>query len=172
MIYQFKIQLKKVSKPTVWRRVQVKGDHSLDVFHEIIQACFGWENYHSYQFSPKGWGSYPVYSRDNEPEEEFEGLEEDSREYRIKDVFKSVDQKMIYIYDFGDDWQHLITLENIAEGSLKEPFLVDGKGSCPPEDCGGPYMYSAMISNGDFEPEDFDLEEARANLSDAYNELD
>ncbi len=171
MIYQFKVQLKKVTKPPVWRRIQVSGEYSLDVLHEIIQASFGWENYHSYQFSHNGWGSYPVYSLE-EPEEEFEGMEEDSREYRVKDIFKDKGQKMIYIYDFGDDWQHQLTLEQIDNGKLQKPVLLAGKGACPPEDCGGPYMYAEMVAAGTVDPNDFDIKYLREHLSRVYKNLD
>ncbi|HZV25314.1 MAG TPA: plasmid pRiA4b ORF-3 family protein, partial [Acidothermaceae bacterium] len=35
-----------------------------------------------------------------------------------------------YTYDFGDDWHHEI--------------LVDAKGACPPEDCGGVWGYADL----------------------------
>jgi hypothetical protein len=31
-------------------------------FHKVIQAAFGWSDCHLYQFSPKGWNSYPEIS--------------------------------------------------------------------------------------------------------------
>ncbi|MCF8002225.1 MAG: plasmid pRiA4b ORF-3 family protein [Halanaerobiales bacterium] len=43
-----------------------------------------------------------------------------------------------YTYDYGDNWQFLITLEKIVENySHGYPTLVAGKETAPPEDVGG-----------------------------------
>jgi hypothetical protein len=49
-----------------------------------------------------------------------------------------------YWYDFGDDWRHTIRVERRFSAELWEEFprLVDAKGRCPPEDCGGPWGYA------------------------------
>jgi Plasmid pRiA4b ORF-3-like protein len=48
--------------------------------------------------------------------------------------------------DFGDDWTHTVTLEEIREaGPENIPELLDGAGACPPEDCGGPVRYLALV---------------------------
>lgn len=39
---QIKVKLRGVSKPPVWRRLQVRADMSLDRLHEAILAAFGW----------------------------------------------------------------------------------------------------------------------------------
>ena len=56
MIVQIKIKLLRVSKPPVWRQLQLHADTRLDYLHEIIQAAFGWENYHMHCFSSDGNG--------------------------------------------------------------------------------------------------------------------
>jgi len=43
----------------VWRRLLVPSHFTFDRIHEVIQEAFGWKDYHLYQFSPKGFGSYP-----------------------------------------------------------------------------------------------------------------
>jgi hypothetical protein len=44
VIVQIKIKLLGVSKPPVWRRLQLPADTGLDHLHDIIIAAFGWEN--------------------------------------------------------------------------------------------------------------------------------
>lgn len=45
---------------------------------------------------------------------------------------------MDYLYDFGDYWQHSLTLEMIIEDlGLPFPACCSGELSCPPEDVGG-----------------------------------
>lgn len=140
MLFQFKIQLKNITDPTVWRRVTVPAGFSFAKFHKVIQAAFGWENYHLYQFSPKGWGSGPVISVPDpsgfeSPFDEMEKL--NSAKTKLSDIFTSEKQKYTYIYDFGDNWQHGIALEKIISDTAATASCLAGKGACPPEDCGG-----------------------------------
>jgi hypothetical protein len=41
-VLQFKIQLKYIRKPIVWRRIQVPYDYTFYHFHLAIQCCMGW----------------------------------------------------------------------------------------------------------------------------------
>ena len=52
----------------------------------------------------------------------------------------------VYTYDFGDSWEHLITVEQVqtASAGLHYPHCTDGAGACPPEDCGGAPGYSDL----------------------------
>jgi hypothetical protein len=46
---------------------------------------------------------------------------------------------IVYTYDFGDNWRHLIWFETYAtsESGIRYPRCVGGARRCPPEDCGG-----------------------------------
>jgi len=141
MTLQFKIQLARV-KPAVWRRVLVPANFSFDEFHWVIQAAFNWRGYHLYQFSAKGYGSYPTIGiPSNEYDEEFE----DSKKLKLVKTFNAPGQKFVYIYDFGDDWVHHITLEAILDVKSTRAVLLKGKAACPPDDCGGPHGYFEML---------------------------
>ena len=65
MAFQFRIQLKNVQKPPVWRRVIVPESFTFKQFHVVIQESFGWGNYHLFQFSPSGYGSEPIICNTN-----------------------------------------------------------------------------------------------------------
>ena len=61
-----------------------------------------------------------------------------------------------YLYDFGDNWLHTVTLEAAADAApdVTYPRLLEAHGRCPPEDCGGPdgYVhYLEAISDPDHE---------------------
>ena len=43
VIVQIKVKLLGVSKPPVWRRLQLRADTRLDQMHEMLQAALGWE---------------------------------------------------------------------------------------------------------------------------------
>ena len=47
--------------------------------------------------------------------------------------------KLLYLYDFGDDWMHVIKLESVQPRVEPAPraVCVDGRRPGPGEDCGG-----------------------------------
>jgi hypothetical protein len=142
MAFQFKIQLKYVTDPPVWRRLSVPENFTFLRFHKVIQAAFGWDNYHLFQFSEKGWGSEPRYGMPSN--DMFDDGTEDSSKVKLSQVFDHPKQKYVYIYDFGDDWHHQITLEKITPDKITKADLLAGEGACPPEDCGGFPGYEAL----------------------------
>jgi hypothetical protein len=139
MIYQFKIQLKNISKPPVWRQVLVPEKFTFHDLHQLIQLVFGWENCHLYQFSPTGYGSNPVIAIPLK--DDWEQPDRNAKTTKLEEFFTTEKQSFVYIYDFGDDWTHQIVLEKILSEELKHPVCLAGKGACPPEDCGGPWGY-------------------------------
>lgn len=53
-----------------------------------------------------------------------------------------------YDYDFGDGWEHKLTLEAIVQRQRgkKYPLCLDGARACPPEDCGGVGGYEEVLT--------------------------
>ena len=108
-----------------------------------------------YQFSPSEYDSYPCLElKIPDSESEFspisrlkkgDGLTYDSSKARLSDYFSAKGQKMTYIYDFGDDWKHVISLKKIWPWPTAHPIIVAGEGKCPPEDCGGLWGYEELI---------------------------
>lgn len=167
MTFQFKIQLKNIKKPPVWRRVVVPANTSFSRFHSIIQVAMGWDNSHMYSFSPSGYRSTPWIEEDGDDQDlstlGFEDRETISAEnIKLSDIFEKKGQTFTYIYDFGDDWIHIITLEKIDKTDTStKPKLIDGKGACPPEDCGGPWGYEniKVVLEDKKHPEYHDIKE-------------
>lgn len=52
-------------------------------------------------------------------------------------------ERFLYGYDFGDGWQHVVRVERILPGAPGRllPARIGGARACPPEDCGGPWVY-------------------------------
>ena len=156
MAFIFKIKLDGTAKPPVWRKVKVNESTTFDDFHIVIQILFGWNNSHMYQFSPKGYGSTPniryQYEDDIDdyytlsPTDTFPfGEYYDSEAIKLNDYFATPKQKMIYIYDFGDNWKHLIELIDITDEKVMYPVCTGGKGQSPFDDCGGIWGYYNMV---------------------------
>jgi hypothetical protein len=144
MIYQFYIELLE-SYPLVWRRIVVPADYTFDELHKAIQGAFGWENSHLFQFSESGFSdqtSYGFPGDDVDPDR----VTMDARKTRVSRILKKEGQTYCYIYDFGDNWEHRLTLEKIVADDTAAPFCLDGAGACPPEDVGGTAGYQEMLA--------------------------
>jgi hypothetical protein len=182
-IYQLKVSLKG-AKPPIWRRIQVYSNTRLSKLHSFIQATMGWEDYHLHGFRADDV-NYGI------PDPDF-GDEDiiDEGTVTLDQVLTQPKQKMMYDYDFGDDWQHDILLEKILplkpDGNY--PRCVTGKRACPPEDCGGIWGYYEFLeairdpdhpehedmlewAGGDFDPEAFDRDEVNDSLQALQAEL-
>ncbi len=147
MPFQFKIQLKNISKPPVWRRLLVPEDFTFHQLHLLIQTAFGWMNAHLFRFSHQEYRSdFFISEKEMFDDPDFYEDDEvlDSKELKLSEIFNTEGQKFNYWYDFGDDWFHLITLEKITEEKLLQAMCPAGKGACPPEDCGGPWGYEGL----------------------------
>ena len=61
--------------------------------------------------------------------------------YRLGDLIKKEGRTFLYRYDFGDGWEHELTLE---DSHFVEPVMLcfEGERACPPEDVGGVPGYS------------------------------
>jgi Plasmid pRiA4b ORF-3-like protein len=42
------------AKPPIWRRLEVRSDIGLDVFHQVLQSAFGWTDSHLHRFAIGG----------------------------------------------------------------------------------------------------------------------
>ncbi len=168
-VYQIKVTLWG-SKPPIWRRLLVSGETSLYDLHKIIQVAMGWANSHLHQFIIDG----EYYSLPSEYDEE---PVIDERKYRIAEMAPREKSKFVYEYDFGDSWEHKIVVEKIlpADQDTQYPLCLKGKRACPPEDIGGVWGFAEFLEamrdptheehemyaewwDGEFDPEDFDLD--------------
>ncbi len=158
--YELRVSLQDMSGQ-IWRRLRVPGDTDLAKLHEILQDVMGWEGYHLYAFEVGG-EDY------GDPDPDFSDGMRDARRVLLQDVLRSKGDRMKYIYDFGDDWVHLITVRSILPQASAFPVCLSGGGACPPEDCGGTFGYWRLLAALD-NPEHPDHEEARDWVGDDFD---
>jgi hypothetical protein len=141
-IYQLKITLK-WSKPPIWRRVLVRAAMRLDRLHQVIQLVMPWTNSHLHQFGV-GRTFYGMPDPDS-VDMGFETLNE--KRYALADLVPAAKKKFIYEYDFGDGWEHEVTVEKILppDPAFKHPTCLGGANACPPDDCGGMGGYYDLL---------------------------
>jgi hypothetical protein len=139
-IYQLKIVLDDL-EPAVWRRLPVRGDVLLGQLHGIIQWTMGWEDCHMHEFRTDD-ARYGA----SDPEADDQSAQSEDR-IALRQVAPRAGAVIRYWYDFGDDWRHTITVEEVLEPdpAHKHPRCVAGENACPPEDCGGIFGYMRML---------------------------
>lgn len=151
-VFQFKITLLD-TKPAVWRRVVVPGSYTFYDLHVAIQNAMGWTDSHLHCFEKRDskvnrW-EYSIKVDCPYAAEEFRQEENTvyTTETPIKKFFKKAKDSMVYIYDFGDGWEHEVILEKIfpKEIKVKYPVCLDGKLACPLDNCGSIPGYYACI---------------------------
>ncbi|NHM25882.1 plasmid pRiA4b ORF-3 family protein [Desulfofundulus sp. TPOSR] len=145
VVYQLKITLQEI-EPPIWRRVLVPAGITFYKLHKIIQAAFGWQDYHLFDFD---FGDVVVHIPDPDyaPGELYGGAKELNAKRTKIDALLSERKKCVYTYDFGDNWRHDVILETImpVEEGRRYPVCVAGARHRPPEDVGGVSGYEEFL---------------------------
>ncbi|WP_287715179.1 IS1096 element passenger TnpR family protein [Blautia sp.] len=137
--YQMKIAIKN-SHPPIWRRFIVPAGLSFSQLSIVLNGVMGWCGYHLFKFE-----FYHLRLNIKEKYEDFIGLGEEEQleaSETIIDPFMEQEDWFSYIYDFGDYWEHRVTIEKVIEDyGSSYPVVLKYKGETPFEDCGGIYRY-------------------------------
>ena len=146
-IYQFKILLQR-SNPPIWRQIQVPEHYSFWDLHIAIQDSMGWLDCHLHHFHmnhPTTLGKQYIAIPDDAGWSDVDISA--SWDTKISSYFSLKNPQAEYVYDFGDNWEHLVTLEKIfpSEKEQTYPRCIKGKRACPPEDCGGIWGYEDLL---------------------------
>lgn len=141
--YQLKITLKGTSPP-VWRRIWIPADMTFRNLHEAIQYLFGWMDYHLYDFEIAR-EHVKILCDDGE-----------AFEFERDTVFKDMDtplhtylkekMKLVYTYDYGDNWEHVILVEKQNEEALSQIKLLKWKQDNLAEDAGNVDGYQEIVA--------------------------
>ncbi|KIY44789.1 hypothetical protein FISHEDRAFT_50671, partial [Fistulina hepatica ATCC 64428] len=165
--YMFEFELLGSSSPVIKRTVDVPSWYTFQELHYVIQYAFGpWQLCHLHEFNftlskPNRSGKISLGMQrdvlkllDRHDAEEAEELitnarvELEDRVY-LKDVFDPHGRlhnvvtrngsilPLIYLYDFGDNWEHLITFKGEKLAVAARPLFSSAVGYGPAEDAGG-----------------------------------
>lgn len=120
----FKVSFQK----NVWRRIEMAARHNLEDLHIAIQEAFDFGNDHLYCFfmDNKLW-SHERFTSPDDDEGPF------ANEVRIGELDLMKCQKILYLFDYGDEWTFTVELEDISQNlpiPLK-PRIIEKKGKSP-----------------------------------------
>ena len=146
-IYGIKVTLLG-TKPPIWRRLLVPASMTLAKLHDVLQTAMGWHDCHMHEFR----AGERHFGRPD-PEDISMGMPvENERNIKLGSVLRRAGAKLVYTYDFGDNWEHAIVLEKQLPllPDMSGPVCIDGNLACPPEDCGGiPGFYELVDALAD-----------------------
>ena len=177
-IYQLHIELDDI-EPRIWRRLWVADTLTLAQLDRVIQAAMGWTNRHLHEFEIEGT-RYGLL--DDEWSQDRPLL--DDKRHRLGKVLGEEVVDFVYTYDFGDNWEHAVTMEKRLEPEEQTntwPICLAGENACPPEDVGGIGGYMEFLEairnpahpehvamwrwgGGPFDPRSFDVNAANVAI--------
>jgi hypothetical protein len=151
-------------QPQIWRRFSIELDATFIQLSDAIQAAMGWDNKHPHEFR-HGKGKRlvdvigPIGLQD-----QVLGDFQDEAVLTVAAFLgkRRLPIRILYRYDFADEWIHEIVFEKLEVGE-DGPLMLDGARNCPEEDSGGTFQYMQAL-HGEvawmrpgYDPEAFDL---------------
>lgn len=131
------------------RRIIVPDDLNFYQFHRVLQKCFCWENCHLHHFvtavDERGYPTQIIRPEWGDDGDSYTGIAvKSSHQMHLSDVFPSK-KAIVYEYDFGDSWYHVIRLCRVID-DCRDPYprCIMAEGTAPVEDCGGADGFAYM----------------------------
>jgi hypothetical protein len=123
-------------EPSIYREIEIESQKSLAALAKAIVEAFDFDFDHAFGFYPKLTGhdlmrSQPKY-------ELFADMEGGTNAKSVKrtqvaSVFPDVGHKMLFLYDYGDDWRFVVEVTGLGEKVEKTryPKVLRKVGEAP-----------------------------------------
>ncbi len=158
--YTIKVLIYEI-EPLIWRRFSVPGSLTFGELHQVLQQVMGWENRQAHEFRYGKGRKLSDVIADPADDVTSEGKFDDETQLTLDQFFKHrrVPMRMLYRYDFAEDWVHELTFEKKQEDDGSGVVVIEGERACPPEDSGGAWGYmDALNGNIEWMDDDYDPE--------------
>ena len=158
--FQMKVTLRGM-RPPVWRRFFVPEDMTFNDLADVLIAVMGWNGSHLSAFElPKS--NMNIMADPWSDEKQFG--ERNGRKVKLSQ-FLPDENKFVFVYDMGDNWEHEVVVEDVRENyPALYPAVLAFEGDCPPDDCGGVWSYMDMLVSDDVDTQEW-LKEASVPYS-------
>lgn len=131
----------------VWRELVVPLRFTFAELHTVMQKLFSWADYHAHDFIVLDKDTPVVNIVD-----EFGDFDNEQDEPVILEQTATLEdylpkyKRVVYRYDFGDGWEHLIEVQDILfDYNKSHACCLAGEGDAPPEDVGGEGGYENFM---------------------------
>jgi len=134
-VYTFKVYLgrKRLKRPrTPWRLVEIRGNQTLADLHEVIFNAFDRFDEHLYSFYIGDKEFALILPEEALPDDKLVSADRAV----IEDLGLDVGNWLTYLFDYGDEWWHvveLVKIEECSESSTNYPRVVEKRGQSPPQ---------------------------------------
>ena len=117
-----------------FRVLEIPGDFTLYSLAEAIVDSFGFYFDHPFGF----YDNIKKWPDSNEGYELFADIGEESefkcvKRTKISKAFDQIEKKMLFLFDYGDEWHFIVELKGIelSKEGEKYPFVVESIGGAP-----------------------------------------
>jgi len=141
-VYVFKVAL--AGAKSIWRRIAMRGNQTLDDLHEAIFHAFDRDDEHMYSFYfPRPGRKGRAAIRDaKEYTHPFNAADpgpfadkplNNAKKTKLSALGLKVGRTFLYLFDFGDEWWHEITVEqtDAPDDKGRYPRILEKKGDSP-----------------------------------------
>ncbi len=150
-------------QPQIWRQFSISSEVTFIALSNAIQPAMGWDNRHPHEFRHgKGKRLVDVIGPIG-LEDQTDGEFQDESVLTIAEFLgkRKLPIRILYRYDFVDEWIHEIVFEKRMAGE-GGPEMLAGARACPPDDFGGTFQYMQALhgeiewAHPGYDPEAFD----------------
>jgi hypothetical protein len=125
-------------RPKLYRDIEIDSGKSLDDLAEGIVGAFDFDLDHAFGFYSKLTGHYYDSPIKYELFADLEGGESDAKSVRrtkIAQAFPDIGSKMLFLFDYGDQWQFKVEVIGLGEKVPKAryPRVIKSMGTAPPQ---------------------------------------
>lgn len=127
-----------------YRILGITRESSLELLAIAVLASFEFDFTHAFGF----YDNLRNWTKSAERFEVFKDMESDQlvdlfpyepgrsvRDTQVGEVFDTVGKKMLFLYDYGDEWHFILRLKKFSpfDNNMEYPELFESKGEAPPQ---------------------------------------
>lgn len=125
-------------KPKLYRDIEIEGSRSLADLAEAITAAFDFSFDHAFGFYSDLKNPYGQSGERYELFADMEDGDSDAgsvKRTKVAQVFGTPGKKMLFLFDYGDEWRFQVELRALGEKmpKMRYPRLVATTGEAPPQ---------------------------------------
>ena len=128
---------KRTDEKKIIRKIKIAGTKSLYNFAKVITQAFGFYFDHCFGF----YNNFQRYGDSSMAYELFVDVDEEPlsstrkgvKKVKINQAFKSAGQKMLFLFDYGDEWRFVVELKEINQAEKRDlkPKILESIGKAP-----------------------------------------
>jgi len=167
-IYKFRVVIE--GQDIIFRDIEIKNSQNFEEFHQIILKAFNFDNSQmaSFYVSDEDWDKgqeialFDMSIQENDGEKVLE-----MSKTTIADIVTTINDHLLYTYDFLNMWNFFIELIEINEQEAKDnyPQIVTSEGEAPLQSSRNELITDEDIENDFFEEEGLDEDDFEGNFN-------